>query len=174
MYKNCISDQIQWSEITKISDHYCSIKMLYQKRSQQSWTAVRCVQKVYFLLKILGENTLVRRVQKLRFWPNSVVRNDQKFLPLLQSQNVVSNYQITFRAEWNVDKPSIWPNCALSDKSTEVGRGRFACFELIRCGATVGSGGLGPRPCPNMVKSWNLSERSYVVYFWTKMAATEY
>ena len=71
----------------------------------------------------------------------------------LQSQNVVSNYKITFRAEWNVDKPSIWLNCALSDKSTEVGRGRFACFELIRCGATVGSGGLGPRPCPNMVKN---------------------
>ena len=71
-----------------------------------------------------------------------MVRNDQKFLPLLQSQNVVSNYKITFRAEWNVDKPSIWPNCAPSDKSTEIGRGRFVCFELIRCGATVGSGGL--------------------------------
>ena len=23
---------------------------------------------------------------------------------------------------------------ALSDKSTKIGRGRFACFELIRCG----------------------------------------
>ena len=148
----CVVFKFLWSYFQLVYTVYCSIKMLYQKRSQQSWTAVRCVQKVYFLPKILGENTLVRSVQKLRFCPNSVVRNDQNFLPLLQSQNV-SNYKITFRAEWNVDKPSIWPNCALSDKSTEVGRGRFACFELIRCGATVGSGGLGPSPCPNMVKS---------------------
>ena len=41
-----------------------------------------------------------------------------------------------------MDKLSFWPNCALSDKSTKIGRGRFVCFELIRCGATVGSGGL--------------------------------
>ena len=67
MYKNCISDQIQWSEITKISDDYCSIKIFYQKKSQQSWTAVRCVQEVHLLSKILGENTSVRNVQKLRF-----------------------------------------------------------------------------------------------------------
>ena len=38
-----------------------------------------------------------------------------------------------------MDKLSI---CALSDKSTKIGRGRFVYFELIRCGATVGSGGL--------------------------------
>ena len=34
-----------------------------------------------------------------------------------------------------VDKLPFWPNCALSDKSTKIGRGRFVCFELIRCGA---------------------------------------
>ena len=44
---------------------------------------VRSVQKVYFLPKILGKNTSVRSVQKLRFWSNSVVRNDQNFWPLL-------------------------------------------------------------------------------------------
>ena len=80
----------------------------------------------------MGENTLVRSVQKLRFCPISVVRNDQNFLPLLQSENVVSNYKISFRAEWNVNKLSFWPNCALSDKSTKIGRGRFVCFELTR------------------------------------------
>ena len=41
-----------------------------------------------------------------------------------------------------MDKLSFWPNCALSDKSTKIGRGRFVCFDLIRSGATVGSGGL--------------------------------
>ena len=63
---------------------------------------VRSVQKVYFWPLILGENSLVRSVQKLRFWPNSVVRNDQSFWPLLWSQNVVSNYNMTFRlrVEW--------------------------------------------------------------------------
>ena len=30
VYKNCVSDQIQWSEMTKIFDHYCSLKMLCQ------------------------------------------------------------------------------------------------------------------------------------------------
>ena len=36
--KNCVSDLdqilIQWSKIPKIFDHYCSIKMLCQKRSE--------------------------------------------------------------------------------------------------------------------------------------------
>ena len=31
VYKNCVSDQIQWLEMTKIFDHYCSLKMLCQK-----------------------------------------------------------------------------------------------------------------------------------------------
>ena len=52
---------------------------------------------------------------------------------------MLSNYKITFRTEWNVDKLSFWPNCAFSDKSTKAGKGRFACFELIRCGAAVGA-----------------------------------
>ena len=38
-----------------------------------------------------------------------------------------------------MDKLSFWPNCAFSDKSTKIGKGRFACFELIRCGAAVGA-----------------------------------
>ena len=29
-YKNCLSDQIQWSEMTKIFDYYYSLKMLCQ------------------------------------------------------------------------------------------------------------------------------------------------
>ena len=70
-----------------------------------------------------------------------MVRNAQNFLPLLQSQNVVSNYKITFRTEWNVDKLSFWPNYAFSDKITKISKGRFACFELIRCGAAVDCGG---------------------------------
>ena len=63
---------------------------------------VRSVQKVYFRPLILGKNLLVRSVQKLCFWPNSVVKNDQNFWPLLWSQNVVSNYNMTcrLRVEW--------------------------------------------------------------------------
>ena len=71
VYKNCVSDQIQWSEINKIFTTTVSV----------------------------------------------------------MSENVVSNYKITFRAESNVDKLSFLPNCALSDKSTKIGRGRFVCFE---------------------------------------------
>ena len=52
---------------------------------------------------------------------------------------MLCHYKITFRTEWKVDKLSFWPNCASSDKSTKVGKGRFACFELIRCGAAVGA-----------------------------------
>ena len=40
-------------------------------------------------------------------------------------------------------KLAFWPNCALCDKSIKIGRGRFVCFQLIRCWATVGSGGRG-------------------------------
>ena len=36
VYKNCVSDQVQWLEMTKIFDHYCSLKMVCQKRSGQS------------------------------------------------------------------------------------------------------------------------------------------
>ena len=46
-----------------------------------------------------------------------------------------------FRTEWNVDKLSFWPNYAFTDKSTKISKGRFACFELIRCGAAVHCGG---------------------------------
>ena len=45
-----------------------------------------------------------------------------------------------------MDKLSFWLNCALSDKSTKIGRGRFVCFELIRCGA------IGPWPQPGVPK----------------------
>ena len=30
VYKNCVSDRIQWSEMTKTFGHYCSLKMLWQ------------------------------------------------------------------------------------------------------------------------------------------------
>ena len=65
------------------------------------------------------------------------------------------------RAEWSVDKLPFRPNCALSDKSTKFGRGRFVCFDLIRCEdwshrpmATVVSGGLAH------VQVWSIAETS--------------
>ena len=63
------------------------------------------------------------------------------------------------RAEWSVDKLPFWPNWALSDKSIKICRGRFVCFELIRCGAigpwpqwSVGTGGFAH------VQVWSIAE----------------
>ena len=62
VYKNCVShsDQIQWSEMTKIFCHYCSLKMLCQiikLHLEQSGTWVSCHfgQIVHFLIKALSD-----------------------------------------------------------------------------------------------------------------------
>ena len=54
VYKNCVSYQIQWSEMTKIFGHYFSIKMLRQKRSEQLWSVVykKCIFGQKFWAKI--------------------------------------------------------------------------------------------------------------------------
>ena len=55
-YKNCVSDQIQWLEMTKIFYHYCNLKMLCQIikfHLEQSGTWIGCHfdQIVQFLIK---------------------------------------------------------------------------------------------------------------------------
>ena len=51
-----------------------------------------------------------------------------------------------------MDKLSFWPNCAFSDKSTKIGKERFACFELIRCGAAVGASPMSNSKCDEKLK----------------------
>ena len=61
-----------------------------------------------------------------------------------------------------MDKLSFCPNCALSDKSTEIGRVRFVCFELIRCGAIVGSGGLAHVQIWSKVETFQKGRTYYI------------
>ena len=55
------------SEMNKIFDHYCSIKMLCQKRSEQLWSEVE--KKVYFsfLTKNFGRKYLGQKCIKIAF-----------------------------------------------------------------------------------------------------------
>ena len=61
-YKNCASDQIQWSEMTKIFDHYCSVKILCQKRSEQLWSQLykKCIFDQKFWAKISWSEVYIK------------------------------------------------------------------------------------------------------------------
>ena len=59
--QNCVSDQIQWSEISKTFDHHCSLKML--------WKII-----IWHLdLELDLEQTGAWNVDKLPFWPKCVL-----------------------------------------------------------------------------------------------------
>ena len=58
VYKNCVSDQIQWSEMTKTFGHYCSLKMLWQiiirhldLEQSGAWISCHFGQIAHFLIK---------------------------------------------------------------------------------------------------------------------------
>ena len=55
--KNCVSDQIQWSEMTKTFGHYCGLKMLWQiiiwnldLEESGAWISCHFSQIVHFLI----------------------------------------------------------------------------------------------------------------------------